>query len=112
MKRGEDFRNDFPDVDVSFCESVNMALQGLREEKACKGKCVRFIVIAAIVMMLMIGVSVAVTPERWSLSDFIPTGRVTATEDEWNTMISSILLRNSGLNISLTSSITLPFMFL
>lgn len=100
MKRGEDFRNDFPDVDVSFRESVNMVLQGLREEKVCKDKRVRFIVITAIVLMLMIGVSVAVAPERWSLSDFIPTGRVTATEDEWNMMIAAFEPVTADANIA------------
>lgn len=88
MKTGEDFRREFPPVEDGFFDAANRALQGLHDQKEERRMKLRPMLIIAVVLALLMGVSVAATWERWSLDDFIPTGRITATEVEWRAMLA------------------------
>lgn len=89
MKTGVDFLREFPQEDEGFRDAAYQTLQLLREEKEVKRMKLRPLFVISLVSMLLMGVSVAATWERWSLDDFIPTGRITATEEEWRKMIDA-----------------------
>lgn len=88
MKTGEDFRREFPEMEPQFEMAAQRALRGLQDEKEDRRMKLRPLLVIAVVLVLLMGVSVAATWERWSLNDFIPTGRITATEEEWRAMIA------------------------
>ena len=89
MKTGEDFRREFPAAEDGFRDAAYAALQGLHEEKEAGTMKLRPMLAIAVFLVLLMGVGVAATWERWSLDDFIPTGRITATENEWYEMIAA-----------------------
>lgn len=89
MKTGEDFRREFPDVDEDFRDAAHRALLGLHAVKEEKQMKFRPMIVIALALILIMGVGVAATWERWSLDDFIPTERITATETEWSDMLAA-----------------------
>ena len=90
MKTGEDFRKAFPDMDAGFENAAHRALAALpkgKENRSMKYK--PLIAFALLAVVLLMGVGVAATWERWSLNDFIPSGRITATQDQWQQMVEA-----------------------
>ena len=89
MKTGDDFRREFPEIEDSFLDAAHRALSEIHAEKEEKPMKLRPMLVFVLMLVLLTSVSVAATWERWSLDDFIPTGRITATEDEWRKMIDA-----------------------
>lgn len=89
MKTGEDFRQEFPPAEEGFQEAAYRALQGLHEKKEARTMNLRPMIVIVLAVVLLMSVGVAATWERWSLDDFIPTGRITATQEEWRKMIEA-----------------------
>lgn len=88
MKTGEDFRREFPLTDESFQDAAYRALSGLHERQAERRMRFRPVMLIAVLLVLLTGVSVAATWERWSLNSFITPYRITATEEEWSQMLA------------------------
>ena len=89
MKTGDDFRREFPEIEDGFLDAAHRALSEIHAEKEEKPMKLRPMLVFVLMLVLLTSVSVAATWERWSLDDFIPTGRITATEDEWRKMIDA-----------------------
>ncbi|MBQ7851130.1 MAG: hypothetical protein IJ343_15500 [Clostridia bacterium] len=89
MKTGKDFRREFPDMTAGFLEAANRTLATLDEHRRDRRMKIRPVLVFVTVLVLLMGAGVAATWERWSLDDFIPTRRITATEDEWSSMLSA-----------------------
>ncbi len=87
MKTGEDFRREFPPTDEGFQDAAYRALQGLHEKEEERRMRFRPMIVITLLLVLLTGVGVAATWERWSLDDFFTSGRITATEDEWRAMV-------------------------
>ena len=89
MKTGEDFRREFLDVETGFKDAADQTLRELPEGNDKRIVWFRPVIAIALVLSLLLGVGVAATWERWSLDDFIPTGRITAGQDEWEQIVSA-----------------------
>lgn len=89
MKTGEDFRREFPEMEEGFQVAAHQVLQILHEGRVERHMRLRPAILVAALLVLLMGVSVAATWERWSLDDFIPENRITVTDEEWRSMVDA-----------------------
>lgn len=89
MKTGEDFRREFPEMEAGFQDAAQQALQELHEGEVERHMKLRPAMLMAALLVLLMGVSVAATWERWSLDDFIPENRITVSGEEWRSMVDA-----------------------
>lgn len=89
MKTGEDFRREFPQTEDGFRDAAFSALQALQEHQEEKRMKLKPMIAMVMALVLLMGAGVAATFHRWSLQDFMPHTRITASQAEWEKMISA-----------------------
>lgn len=71
MRTGEDFRREFPKPEEGFRQAVDNALAGLVEERRWHIHKLGTAVVLTVLALMISGVAVAATIERWGVQEFI-----------------------------------------
>lgn len=71
MRAGEDFRREFPKTEEGFRQAVDSALAGLKEGRRWHIHKLRTTVVLTVLALMISGVAVAATIERWGVREFI-----------------------------------------